>query len=137
MKTLDEVIKACEETVSDVDRGVDIEGCYLGATETRDALHYLKEYRRYQNTPSRNGHMALVDFEESQKNEPLSWDELRTMEEKPVWLVNTATEEAEWVFVGEWLDDDEMRICRMWRDYAQYISREFYGNIWKAYRKEI
>lgn len=45
MKTLDEVIKACEETVSDVDRGVDIEGCYLGATETRDALHYLKEYR--------------------------------------------------------------------------------------------
>lgn len=46
MKTLDEVIKACEETVSDVDRGVDIEGCYLGATETRDALHYLKEYRQ-------------------------------------------------------------------------------------------
>lgn len=42
MKTIEEVIKACEETVSDVDRGVDIEGCFLGATETRDALHYLK-----------------------------------------------------------------------------------------------
>ena len=55
MKTLDEVIKACEETVSDIDRGVDIEGCYLGATETRDALHYLRELKLFRQTPLMQG----------------------------------------------------------------------------------
>lgn len=47
MKSLDEVIKACEETVHYLyDHNVSIDGCYLGAEETIDALHYLKEYQK-------------------------------------------------------------------------------------------
>lgn len=132
-----------------------------------DALHYLKEYRdkahrldigiaeharsfeqlgveiaRYQEAvknceEAENKYRQLAQNSVEVGNPPLTWDELKSMEEKPVWLINTATEEAEWVLVGEWFDEDEMRICRMWRDYANYISREFYGNIWQAYRKEI
>lgn len=66
MKTLDEVI---------------FEAPYSPTPWEADALHYLKEYQRYQNTPSRNGHMALVDyFDEQQKNEPLDWVQLKEMD---------------------------------------------------------
>lgn len=42
--------------------------------------------------------MSLVDyFEESQKNEPLTWDELRSMEDKPVWW--THGEAGEWLTI--------------------------------------
>ena len=99
MKTLDEVIKACEETVSDVDRGVDIEGCYLGATETRDALHYLKHLQEYYN----------MSREHHEPNPALTWDELRTMEGKPVWV--------------EVLDDNGDHY--KWRGDGWYIVKDF------------
>lgn len=83
MKTLDETIKALEEIVSLTNGESESEGYFLAL----DSLRYLKEYQRYQKTPSRNGRMALVDyFEEQQKNEPLTWEELHTMEGKPVWV---------------------------------------------------
>ena len=75
MKTLDEVIEGIRDQIG------------LGDPVLIDALHYLKEYKRYQNTPSRNGHIALVDyFEESQKNEPLIWDELKQMRGECVYV---------------------------------------------------
>ena len=75
MKTLDEVIKACEETVSDVDRGVDIEGCFLGATETRDALHYLRAFRDAKDTLEREKYR----YQEAVKNCEEAENKYRTL----------------------------------------------------------
>lgn len=141
MKTLDEVIKALEICTSGYCSNRDGDCPYLNIDndcDTRlrklDALHYLKEYQKDKQIYSYSIARRYLDLAE--RNDPLTWNELKTMEGKPVWLVNTATEEAEWVLVGEWFDDDEMRICRMFRDDADYISRELYGDTWQAYRKE-
>ena len=103
MKTLDEVIKAfecCDHGEPD-SRCEDCPYNGIGVCcleRENDGIHYLKEYQRYQNTPSCNGHMSLVDyFEASQKNEPLAWDELRSMEDKPVWW--THGEAGEWLTI--------------------------------------
>lgn len=138
MKTLDEVITAYEICV---DNSKDCGSCPYDTTENngcqaaeknKDALHYLKEYQRYQNTPSRMVHMAMCD-----ENNPLTWDELKQMVEKPVWI------EAESLSVG---------VCPYWKDW--YIIKSFsndefmhcndgfewaketQGRLWQAYRKE-
>lgn len=129
MKTLDEVIELCEKTLW---------FAYLPQDDTTTtaglALHYLKEYQRYQNTPSRNGHMALVDyFEESQKNEPLTWDELKQMEGKPVWVEHKHYNK--WLIVYEVYENTivlDGNGC-----YTQYFSDDNDKEVrWQAYRKE-
>ena len=115
MKRLDEVIKACEETVSDVDRGVDIEGCYLGATETKDALYYLNEYAT------------------SLHNEPLTWSELKQMIGKPVW-VEIGDGSKGWVIIRK------INEAGILFGSDGFIGIEcLYGMdaTWKAYRKEV
>ena len=85
MRTLDEVIKAVEE---------DLECANVSYPETfydydnhKDALYYLKEYRETKK------HLACLDAAEIRgddtqvvNNPPLTWDELRQMEGKPVWV---------------------------------------------------
>lgn len=74
---------------------------------------------------------------EQQANLPMTWDELKQMKGKPVWVEWTKTEESYWCFVGEWFDDDEMRIYHIGRDYADYIHKTVYTpDIVQAYRKE-
>ncbi len=136
MKTLDEVIKACESTVADIDRGVSIDGCYLDGEDTRDALHYLKEYREKRDeilkTEEALGYCEIAD------NRPLTWEELRTMEGKPVWLEgehgciwNCKT----WVLIRLDRENDDLIIC-VGKDCEFAIGKEDYGNDWQAYRKE-
>ena len=136
MKTLDEVIKAlgiCDETVTancpDCPYDLDCENV-PGEDLRADALHYLKEFKELSK-------MWNDRLDKENSNPPLTWNELRAMAGKPVWLVHEGTGESSWVFVGEWFDDDEMRVCRMLRDYADYITKEIYENgTWRAYRKE-
>lgn len=68
--------------------------------------------------------MALVDyFEESQKNEPLTWDELKLMEGSPVWVeciegvVGGSYLIRDW-FLIEWIDNNRHEI----------IIRDKHGN---------
>jgi len=129
MKTLDKVI----EELQYWDTCHEYPECFYDDEVTRDALHYLKEYQRYQNTPSCNGHMALVDyFEESQKNEPLTWDELKEMEDKPVWVETEPING--WIIVE--IRDSFMK----GREYIKFglleLSNKELGKTWKAYRKE-
>ena len=113
MKKLDEAIAELED-----------EGLFT------DALNYLKEYQRLQIAFLK----ALADLED---NPPLDWNDLKQMEGKPVWMEWTKTEESYWCFVGEWFDDDEMRIYHIGRDYADYIHKTIYTpDIVRAYRKE-
>lgn len=77
----------------------------------------------------------LQDF---YRNEPLTWDELKTMEGKPVWVESSdSLNRRRWMFVGEWFDDDEMRLFDMECDYPDYVSKNGYeSGTWQAYRKE-
>lgn len=143
MKMLDEVIT---ELKTIYDR-YEAEGCFycsflrecIGSyCYLADALHYLKEYQETKK------HLACLDDAEIRgddtqvvNNPPLDWETLKQMEGKPVWVEWTKTEESYWCFVGEWFDDDEMRIYHIGRDYADYIHKTVYTpDIVQAYRKE-
>lgn len=134
MKTLDEVIKKYEMCSSQITCSTcpyyqEICSC------DPDALHYLKEFKRYQNTPSRNGHMALVDyFEESQKNEPLTWDELKTMMGKPIW-VKYEGYAPDWEVI-EYIGDTKWKWGEVIETHLSILHKENQGKEWQAYRKE-
>jgi len=129
MKTLDEVIKAIEWCTEHDQSGCS--ACPYADDDNRcyeeDALHYLKHLQEYYE----------MSREHHEPNPPLTWDELKSMEGKPVLVEWAKSEESYWCFVGEWFDDDEMRIYRIGRDYADYIHKTIYTpDIVQAYRKE-
>ena len=127
MKTLDEVIKAfewcCNDDNDDCDEcpydGED-DGCHQ---RNLDALHYLREYRKLDS-------LDAVAFQEDD-NPPLSWDELHTMEGKPVWVEQTFTHKK---YTG-WVINKGTDELALITD-ARSFDRATYGKTWQAYRKE-
>ena len=125
MKTLDEVIKAlsycneglCEDCPEHDDYGercTDALICH--------AYHYLREYKVLRTEPN----TAMTE------NPPLSWDELKGMNGKPVWIDDKGYEE--WRLVHAQLDGDIWFV-----DDSGTINRYFYdeyGKTWKAYKEE-
>ena len=149
MKTLDEVI----EIASDWTNGFD------EMSIEKQMLHYLKMYRSDQiqweadrkdwqdkwesYIEARERHLDAV--KELKRNDPLSWDELKQMEGKPVWIeifypvmedeIGATEDEGEWK--GYWA----LRSCRKNKFLVVENPREplyetDYGKTWKAYRKE-
>ena len=117
MKTLNEVIKALEWCVDDSHD--DCDGCPYDTGEVTDchdrnvdALYYLKEYQ---------GYLIGKEFSEAfdeacteMYNPPLTWDELKTMEGKPVWL-EFLNDEGNWN--GEWclVESSDNLMCEILR----------------------
>ena len=170
MKTLDEVIKAFECCGND-EPDSNCEKCsYIGISccleRDNDALHYLKEYKEHLKWHAYEEHCldnekktlqekkaefdeVLTDYvvlrqlwTEQQENPPLSWEQLKQMEGKPIWieLLNhgilddpSHRADSEWWVIGEVRKDDiilatyldEMELCE-----------EDIGVLWNAYRKE-
>jgi len=136
MKTLDEVIKAYEICHASV---LSCEGCpYDNGERYRDsdcyiadALHYLKEYREKHDDILRMeealGYCEIMD------NPPLTWDELKSMEGKPVWV--------EHIYYKKWLIVKDVYEETIVLDgngfYTQYFSDDNEKETrWQAYRKE-
>ena len=130
MKTLDEVIKALEKQL-----GVGGEDAIENCLEA-DALHYLKEYKQ--------DHMTLAEAAKrltekehalatADRNEALTWEELRQMEGKPVFI-KFAELATEW-FLIYGIDDDVMN-CRACNGDTEHLSKDGNGTFWQAYRKE-
>jgi hypothetical protein len=138
MRTLDEVI---------------FEAPYSQTPWEADALHYLKEYRSKQDTiaeqlaelKQKNDHvceMAITvckayerlckRLAEEYRNDPLSWDELKAMEGKPVWV--EALLYKQWAIIA-YVGSDHIRFEGA-NLYAPE-SRAYMGdaNGWQAYRK--
>lgn len=125
MKTLDEVIEKIEEFW--VCPSSDEADEYCDLMEVReDALQYLKEYR---------GLLKMWNdkLDKEQENQPLTWDELRTMEGKPVWV--EALLYKQWAVIA-YIGEEYIRFeganlyapeCRI------YMGED---NGWQAYRKE-
>ena len=145
MKTLDEVIDKFEKC----DLEVCCENCPYSTEQCvcdPDALYYLKEYKNTdENYKQAMAHVTeVIDYYEkmvadylSVNNPPLTWDELRTMVGKPVWM--------QWTVMGVWAygdwnliqDADEDRIWFVDKDGETFDEeKEIHGNLWRAYRKE-
>ena len=127
MKTLDEVIDLME--------GADF--IDWGA----DALHYLKGYRDLKETMDWHEEMENIrnNLTNLLMNPPLTWDELRTMEGKPVWVEEydpidekTGWHTASWKLI-EFINDEYFDVRDSDGEQKCFYKSE---NDWQAYRKE-
>lgn len=66
-------------------------------------------------------------------NEPLTWNELGNMMEKPVYIVELEDGESCWVLVHT-VDDIKALFVSAFDQY-DYGDRELYGQTWLAYRR--
>ena len=154
MKTLDEVITAldictngkgcenCPYEVYDENGFEEYTGCEKLKT---NALHYLREYRRdCENLVEASKRLMRKEHElaVADKNNPLTWDELKQMEGRPVWV------EEPYLFCNEWHGywevissfcedeyvDDPDPIVYMTDEETRH--KNTLGISWQAYRKE-
>ena len=115
MKTLDEVIHWYEN------RKVALIGKCTKEDMEESILHYLKEYRELAQNLRELG------------NDPISWGELRRMEEKPVWVENVFGL-AEWELISRVKEGSILTIAA--DESIADIQAEDYPHRWQAYRKE-
>ena len=66
-------------------------------------------------------------------NEPLTWDELGTMIEKPVYIVEMEDGKSYWALVYTVSDTGALLASAI--DLNDYGARELYGKSWFAYRR--
>ena len=116
MKTLDEVIDYLE--------GKQACGEWPGIG---DALHYLKEYHRLQTAYIK----AMADIED---NPPLSWDELKQMVGKPIW-VELGLLQPRWYLIKEFHGEQMILINDLSGCVPLYEDSIYTGGC-KVYRKE-
>ena len=155
MKTLDEVIKAMENCY-----GPDAECCdkcqytkecnagsiCLKCNLEEDALHYLNELKEARDiiaTAREEAKKQIEDFKADVErkmayNPALSWDELRMMEGKPVWVEHSgytpnweivenigAVRGSTGDFTGNFIETNK-----------SVLHKDKQGKTWQAYRKE-
>lgn len=150
MKSLDEVIKKIEKQW--VCPSSDEADEYCELYEVRDdVLHYLKEYRddreNFSEAISNCGKalnkyiMDIHTLAQQEENLPLTWDELKQMKGKPVWMEADGGKYKNWFIVGNFFSwfakEDFDAHVNLYRDgSAMEMSKEVYGSHWQAYRKE-
>jgi len=126
MKTLDEVIEKIEKMW--VCPSSDEAAEYCDFMEVKeDAINYLKhlqEYYEMSRTPE-------------DLNPPLTWDELKGMKEKPVWVEDNIDEPEDltkyWAIyrrIEKAQETEYALLSDLFYDKAEY------GKSWQAYRKE-
>ena len=79
---------------------------------------------------------AEIEAIKTDLNEPLTWSELKSFEDKPIWIEEWRrrygkTEYARWWIVMTWINDEEMGDSQRWQ-----FKKEDMGFSWNAYRKE-
>ena len=125
MKTLDEVIEAQERCGT----YPNCHFCYLHSGPMcewiQDALHYLREYRE------------LLTNCKQFKNDPLTWDELKQMEGKPVWVEERMIIDGKEKTAKEWmiLRKAYKGVVHLDAEEGE-IVRDIDPKTWQAYRKE-
>lgn len=143
MKTLDEVIERLEDDLHATE--ADSQLIMLFDRDVADALHYLKVLKDILDPlkvkkisheitcPQCNSVIAILLPE---SNEPLTWDELKQMEGKPVWVEYTyqgewRSDKGEWIIINLMGDDDLID-----QTGEGLFPKSLYGKTWQAYRKE-
>ena len=147
MKTLDEIIRKTKPTktldelihslgyCSDLANSVCSECAYRDVKLCRlekdtDALYYLKEYRNCGACAYADSYLRCT---KEDRNDPLSWEQLKQMKGKPVWV--EALLYKQWAVIA-YVGDDHIRFEGV-NLYAPE-SRIYMGaeDGWQAYRKE-
>ena len=137
MKTLDEVIEimtACIKFDADCSECPVLTSCTGRPWRLfdEDALTYLKEYRDYQKQAET---VIKSDYVPDVENKPLTWDELKQMEGKPVWvefLRDGESFDEEWIIVKDIND-----VCMADTQGFAYAIDDYNADKgWQAYRKE-
>ena len=144
MKTLDEVIEELED-----------EGLFA------DALHYLRAYRENQQAYVENSQKAEEAREryleavkncehvclkaekvvmDAERNDPITWEELRQMEGKPVWveLNSKYGNYSHWGIIHSF-PKAGYEFMELWgfHDIVSFsVMQKEQGKTWNAYRKE-
>ena len=135
MKTLDEVI----EELHYWDTCNEYPECFYDDEVTRDALNYLKEYKRVQNKIEKIALGNIEDTLDKLDNKPLTWDEFKLMEGRPVWVewvevvIGGSYSIRDW-FLIEWIDNNNHEAIIRDRHGNQILYRD--GSDWQIYRKE-
>lgn len=128
MKTIDEVI----EELQYWDTCHEYPECFYDDEVTRDALNYLKEYKRVQNKIEKIALGNIEDTLDKLDNKPLTWDELKTMEGKPVWV--------ETELINGWVIVEIRDSFMKGREYIKFglleLSNKDLGKTWQVYKKE-
>ena len=156
MKTLSEVINALEKCT---DYEAECEGCpYKDENEgglecemrnLEEVLGYLKEYRdskAWLELEKKNYAEAIRNCDKAEakytlmvldfnRNEPLTWDELKQMFHKPVWI-ETKTKST-WCIINDF-DDECVNVIHTSHKGAKcsHFAKHLMGDTWQAYRKE-
>lgn len=124
MRTLDEVIKAVEEDLECAN--VSYPEVFYDYDNHKDALHYLKEYQILQTAYIK----TMADLED---NPPLTWDELKDMIGKPIWI--EMEEIGFWYIILNFEEGKGFDDYMMTSPFIQWWKSEL-GTVWNAYRKE-
>ena len=142
MKTLNEVIKA-NECCDHGEPDSKCEDCpYNGigaccAERESDALYYLKDMKNLEEDYDILYNKYWREFNQQQANSILTWDELKLMEGKPVWI-EFLNDEGEWN--GEWclVESSNNILCEILRCKMSWwgLRKITLGKTWQAYRKE-
>lgn len=142
METLDEVIRAIENCADVTDdkpminvcehcifATIDEKGIICGRLPMmKDALHYLKLFQIDQT------------FDKQMENPPLTWDELRSMEGKPVWI-DSVPLVRRWVIIKKFhpIGGNKNLFDMEVEDGAHFLRKNMRRDDpawWQAYRKE-
>ena len=153
MRTLDEVIEIAADWTNGFDE-MSIE---------KQMLHYLKEYKNTEKCYSESIERVVKVIDRYEKmvadylsgktcNPPLTWDELKSMTGKPVWIEEywAVTEDETGVTEDEGDTDaywailtyaDKKRISVVNGNVDQWLHKDIWNNhnvshSWEAYRKE-
>lgn len=99
------------------------------------AIAYLKGYRE-----------VLPEYAQMKldavKNDPLTWDELRQMEGKPVWIwlsprIKNTPGSGRWEIIYKFNPiGGNKNLFEMEMESRSRFKRKYQGDLWQAYRKE-
>ena len=145
MKTLNEVIKA-NECCDHGEPDSKCEDCpYNGigaccAERESDAFHYLKDMENLEEDYDILYNKYWLEFNQQQANPPLTWDELKQMEGKPVWVEVLSDEidlSSRWMLVARETKAHSLPLAYT-DDIGHWIfgHEDKLGKTWQAYRKE-
>lgn len=150
MKTLDEVIKAWSICFSDNSRSDCTECPYADEDgeaacfnhDRVDALHYLKELKRISARLEKIALGNITETLEKLDNPALTWEQLKKMEGKPVWIEEydpidekTGWHTASWKLI-EFINDEYFDVRDSDGEQKCYYKSENDCYCWQAYRKE-
>ena len=132
MKTLDEPYMTLNELI------VYLEKITLPMTHEAvktDCIHYLKEYQGLSK-------MRNDKFDKEQENPPLTWEQLKQMEGKPVWVEYEEDKYMykEWTIITDIFDTDNCKGIKAVRIDSDRYPVPIYlwrrRTAWQAYRNE-